>query len=516
MSTYTTGTASAGGPQEDEKESSSGDQQGHYGAYQPQEANNKRVIHPPAPTHPQTEEKNGSQGPNDPDHHDHAAAPQPEKNVVDKPRAGYMKSKIGAQWNNTELEGEDFEAALEHANLSNVWSPLSLIRKEYGAGVYVYFKYINYLVGINLAIGLFGLIFYIVAASKGLSTDTYSGLDLLFLGAAPHSAKTAWYGLISVSMLGAFLAAPIYQRYQRYITEQWKEEEHIDPNEDVIEENLNYTERQRRIRRSVSLLLFLVIVVIQGLITYGIHSALSDSDSEIAAQILGAMVTLMKSFWKFLSKFMTKYEKHRRKTRYIEYDTGKVFFMRMANVLSVYLTKFLTEQSVIDEGQTCEDANEAADCDCPLAAMGQQFFWILIFEMSGANLIQVVIPWIMLKYNERNSLTSGQGDEANKQEFDLPDEFTEVLYRQFIIYLGTIVFPLLPLLGVASYILEYWVDKYRLIYLSQKQLSRPHPVRAKLLFFFHIFAAAAALFSFPNGLVFLFSGIDLRNNCRFW
>lgn len=51
--------------------------------------------------------------------------------------------------------------------------------------------------------------------------------------------------------------------------------------------------------------------------------------------------------------------------------------MRMANVLGVYLTKFLTEQSVLEEGQNCEDAEEAADCECPLAAMGQQFFWIV-------------------------------------------------------------------------------------------------------------------------------------------
>lgn len=200
----------------DGKESSSA----NHRSYQPQEANNKRVIHPPAPT--QEQQKNDTHSG---DVDQKAAAKEPRQSVKDQPRTGYRKDRIGAQWDQKDLEGEDFEAALEHANLSNMWSPLSLIRKEYGAGVYVYFKYLVYLVGINAAIGLFGMIFYIIAAAKGLSTGIYSGLDLLFLGAVPHSAKTEWYGLISVSMLGAFAAAPIYQRYQRYITDQWKNEE---------------------------------------------------------------------------------------------------------------------------------------------------------------------------------------------------------------------------------------------------------------------------------------------------
>lgn len=51
--------------------------------------------------------------------------------------------------------------------------------------------------------------------------------------------------------------------------------------------------------------------------------------------------------------------------------------MRIANVLGVYLTKFITEGQVIDEDEVCEDADEGPDCECPLAAMGQQFFWIV-------------------------------------------------------------------------------------------------------------------------------------------
>eukprot|EP01138_Halocafeteria_seosinensis_P001718 gb/GECG01001761.1/.p1 GENE.gb/GECG01001761.1/~~gb/GECG01001761.1/.p1 ORF type:complete len:518 (+),score=66.24 gb/GECG01001761.1/:1-1554(+) len=483
------------------------------------------------PNQPSRNAQNGNQnGPNDPSTENPMSRPKPqateghdaENGNGEDARKQAQRQKIGAQWSVrlSQIEGEDKMAALEHTNLSTLSSPLDMIKEEYGSGIYVYFKYLIYLVGINSAIGLFSFIFFIIAANEGLRTEQYSGLNLLMLGAFSNDVKTKWYGMISVSMLGAFLAAPIYSRYQSYITnrleKEQEEDERNDPNEyDMIEENLNYTERERRNRRIGSISIFFVIIVVQGFITYGIHIAFDD-ESEIAALVLGALVSSMKTLWKFLSKFMTRLEAHQRRRTYIEWDTAKVFFMRIANVLGVYLTKFLTEGSVTDSDETCAEAGRTADCECPLASMGQQFFWILIFELSVGNLVQVVWPWVYLKYKQRGALHSGYGDEHLKSEFDLTEEFTEVLYRQFIIYLGTTVFPLIPVMGVVSYIVEYWIDKYRLIYLCRKQLNKPSPVRARLLFGLHIFVAVAALFSFPNGTVWLFAGFDIQGKCLFW
>lgn len=148
-----------------------------------------------------------------------------KEDTTDTDKRTYRSNKIGAQWSQRDLEGDDFEAALEHANLSNLWSPMDLVRKEYGSGIYVYFKYLLYLVGINCAIGIFGAILYIIAVNDGLNDTIYSGIDLLFLGAFPNSVKSAWYGLTSICMLVAFLAAPIYQKYQGYITDQLKAEQ---------------------------------------------------------------------------------------------------------------------------------------------------------------------------------------------------------------------------------------------------------------------------------------------------
>jgi hypothetical protein len=45
-------------------------------------------------------------------------------------------------------------------------------------------------------------------------------------------------------------------------------------------------------------------------------------------------------------------------------------------------------------------------------------------------------------------------------EFDIAKEYMELFYKQFIICLGMTVFPLITLLGMLSYILEYMLDRY--------------------------------------------------------
>ncbi len=40
-------------------------------------------------------------------------------------------------------------------------------------------------------------------------------------------------------------------------------------------------------------------------------------------------------------------------------------------------------------------------------------------------------------------------------EFDIAEEYTEVLSRQFIVLLGVAVFPLITVMAVASFAVEY-------------------------------------------------------------
>ena len=70
-----------------------------------------------------------------------------------------------------------------------------------------------------------------------------------------------------------------------------EEDERNDPNEyDLIEENLNYTERERTNRRIGSIAIFFVVIIVQGFITYGIHYAFGDDESDLAALVSTMLV----------------------------------------------------------------------------------------------------------------------------------------------------------------------------------------------------------------------------------
>ncbi len=49
---------------------------------------------------------------------------------------------------------------------------------------------------------------------------------------------------------------------------------------------------------------------------------------------------------------------------------------------------------------------------------------------------------------------------ASQPVFDVADEYTELLYRQFVVLLGTAVVPLITVLAVVSFFTEY--DRSRL------------------------------------------------------
>ena len=82
--------------------------------------------------------------------------------------------------------------------------------------------------------------------------------------------------------------------------------------------------------------------------------------------------------------------------------------------------------------------------------------------------------------------------------FDLAEEYVQVLYRQFVVLLGVSVYPTIVVLAAVAYLLEYWLDKARLVYLCKRPEFREEPLSAKLVMAAHVFLAIAARFPPPR------------------
>jgi hypothetical protein len=77
-------------------------------------------------------------------------------------------------------------------------------------------------------------------------------------------------------------------------------------------------------------------------------------------------------------------------------------------------------------------------------------------------------------------------------------------------------FPLIGTLGLAANVLEFWLDKFRLVTICQTPVIKENPVRGILMLGSHILVALTAILAFPNGAAWIFAGTGVKNNCHFF
>ena len=112
------------------------------------------------------------------------------------------------------------------------------------------------------------------------------------------------------------------------------------------------------------------------------------------------------------------------------------------------------------------------------------------------NLLQTVGPIVLRKL--RQCLGSSASDEELRPEFDLSEQFLQVLYRQFILYIGILVFPLIGILGVVGNLVEYPLDRLQLLRLCKE----PHYIidtHGSFLLIFLLIVGIVAFLMYPNG-----------------
>eukprot|EP00455_Lapot_gusevi_P055350 TRINITY_DN8996_c0_g2_i7.p1 TRINITY_DN8996_c0_g2~~TRINITY_DN8996_c0_g2_i7.p1 ORF type:complete len:152 (-),score=52.04 TRINITY_DN8996_c0_g2_i7:67-522(-) len=137
--------------------------------------------------------------------------------------------------------------------------------------------------------------------------------------------------------------------------------------------------------------------------------------------------------------------------------------------------------------------------------MASQFFWLLILDLCVSTVGGIAFPVVMNALTAKAAETSDRSNQESKQDFDLADEYVEVVYRQFIVMLGSLVLPLLPAVALVGNVFEYWCDKYRMLRLSQRPKLTKNTFKGMLIFFY-VLTGLATVFSWPNGALWILSG----------
>lgn len=215
----------------------------------------------------------------------------------------------------------------------------------------------------------------------------------------------------------------------------------------------------------------------------------------------------MNVVWKQICVFLTQFEQHYTYSRFLNHHTVKFFVWRILNVCIMFLGRWLVAVGAFESTSAFNFLKTAwADVGNPFAdpcriitILAEQYTILLVIELTVGNLVEILLPLVWLKFQQIccGKITSSNLD-AGRMDFDVAEEYLELLYRQFIVYMGMTVFPTIGFFGMIVNLVEYPLDKWRLLRISKT----PPPLRGSMhsfLVFFLFLSAIISIAVFPYG-----------------
>jgi len=213
--------------------------------------------------------------------------------------------------------------------------------------------------------------------------------------------------------------------------------------------------------------------------------------------IITAAVSILSLLLQLTARPLTQLEKHQSWSTYIKHEAFKLIFFKIGNVIALYVSIGVV---------SIQNASPA----CFLEQSGIKFLTLIITDLIVFNsweLISTALLNFASKYIKK--FQGKGGDVSSKPEFDVAQEYLEVFYRQFVIYMGMLVVPIVPIIGILANIIEFQVDKYRMLRLCQPPKRLDLSMKRFLLFWL-IMSAFLAFISWPQAGLWVLSDITAK------
>ncbi|KAL0220143.1 hypothetical protein P9112_005796 [Eukaryota sp. TZLM1-RC] len=415
-------------------------------------------------------------------------------------------------------------------------SSLRSIRRHHGIGISLYFSFIKFLYFYCLYFVLSGLLVLIPSLLqyntsnfpdlnfRGIyaeileHTTSYEGiatLPLLF-SSARYYGEIRWIFLLSIVTNAALtFALPFRYLVHHEITLSKYEKEDRNTCQgsllsrsrsvkntsfDVITDNKNIHWLIRSVRLFVGFILWLLTLVISSIVNWITISRLADAP--LGQILVSSYVVCSNYMWKKLAKKIVDFEKHKTWTGKYAARLFHVYVLKLAQVCVLYLSRFLVwadkrqENSFRVDGCLCYESN-ITGTGCGFDSMASQIFWLLVTDIVLVNIVQWLWPLFKKFVLKRDE----------KSEFDTSDEYVEVIYRMFLLSVGSSFFPLLGILVFIGQFLEYYHDKISLLKLFKLEFAFGN--MKNTIFYLLLANAIVSVLIFPSGILwFLFGTTD--------
>ena len=281
----------------------------------------------------------------------------------------------------------------------------------------------------------------------------------------------------------------------------------------LIEANLRVTKGSKRCRRFFSCVIYgIIAIILSGLLGLAIIEKTQIKDIKVAVTDIGVfdskiveehytsisvldfvisiLIVVFGYIGTLISDKLTSFEKHTKTSSYGMHKTVKLFFFKAFIVSTV--TIFQRFAAIITDSEK----------ECPMRPEAMDFFSIILTDLVVSNLIDWAFA-ILEAHSKRRNILKNKPVEPIR--FDVASENFELLYRQYVMYLGMSVFPLIVPFTILTFVIEYFLDKKRLIkYVDdEKKMSGDDPRRLSVLLFV---MALIAFVMWPDGCLFTVFG----------
>lgn len=198
---------------------------------------------------------------------------------------------------------------------------------------------------------------------------------------------------------------------------------------------------------------------------------------------ISAVLGVTNYAWGILCSSLTRFEKHRTWSSFRAHNTFKLLFFKL---VSVFIMGF---------------AKGFFAVPCILTVLGNQYLVQMLLDIVVFNAIELLLPLIMFKLKKKGN----KSDEENRPDFDVAEEYLELIYRQYVLYCGMPAFPMLPLIGLAASVVELYLDKLRLLKICKKPPRTTGSIKTVVSFFL-VFSSVLALSNWGGGSVYSLVG----------
>jgi len=440
------------------------------------------------------------------------------------------------------LEDDD-EAANEHKLERLPFStPLDEIEHRYGIGTRLYFDFLKYIIFCNVVLFAVGFLNWVVFMASDdaertvmcnypnqnfsyregcncttpIVCPTYEGAtrplqlwEKAFVNAFTKDQLPSWATFSALAVVLWFAFGPLYlvlvRKTHKIVVDHDNEYDMSGEEADRITANETISSVERIVRRTISYVVFCLLIAGSAAGIYFIQAWGTKAYVQTSfwlSLLVTVIISGVNMAWSFICSFLVSFEKHCTWSAHRKHHTIKLYAFKIINVTVMYAALQWAF---------------SGDYACPLQDIGVKFLLLIVMDLFIMNAVEFFLPVARTVVFRRISFLRSKGsDESELPDFDVAEEYLELLYRQFVLYMGMLTLPLLTFVALITNIVEYPLDKFRMLRMCQ----RPKRLNSSLTGFivvFMVITAAAGFFSYPHGALWMFLHLGRPGEmCSLW